>query len=271
MEKLQNLAYLRDLLKQNSLISDLACTPINLEILCCLYFFEETVYINTLTNITSFYFHIINWLYKQFLLKPGLNQETKYNIHTKQNLRNHQQIYSLASKLEKIAWYGVKKQIHEFDQYILENEFKLDIETVIELGLLKVKNKTANFIHLTFQEYFAATYLANYYIKGKHNKIKEEIAKNKFNPSYTLVFAMTAGYLYSLNEPEALQKFFNDLISKPYDLKVNYELNLLTRCFAECKNPSIIKQYSEFIEYLVIFIQDNWPTNSHFYFTITCL
>ena len=41
-----------------------------------------------------------------------------------------------------------------------------------------------------------------------------------------------------------LSCFFDDILSEPYDLAVSYELNLLARCFEECKDPSFIKQYA---------------------------
>ena len=262
-EKLQKrLGDLHDLLKQKQLIRNLFCIPINLELLCCLCFFEE-VDANALTNITSLYSHIINWLYKRFLLKPGMNQVTTDNIHRRENLRNHPQIKPLTSKLEEIAWHGMKEQIRGFNLSKLENKFDLDVD-IGSLGLLHIKNKIANFIHLTFQEYFAAAYLANYYMEWKSETIKEDFSKNKLNSRYALVFEMAAGYLSRLDEIEVLQKFFDDLISEPYDLAVNYELNLLARCFEECKDPSIIKQYAKFIEFAAGYIQNNWFINNHY-------
>ena len=255
---------LHDLLKQKQLIRSLSCIPINLELICCLYFFEEEIDANELTTITSLYSHIINWLYKRFLLKPGVNQRATANIHRRGNLHDHSQIKPLASKLEEIAWHGMKEQIRDFNRSKLENKFYLDVDIIGSLGLLPIKNKIANFIHVAFQEYFAAVYLANYYIQGESKTIKEDFTKNKLNSRYALVFEMTAGYLSSLDEIEALQKFFDDLISEPYDLAVNYELNLLARCFEECKNPSIIKQYAKFVEFVAGYIQNNWFINNHY-------
>ena len=264
-EKLQNrLKDLYDLLKQKPLIHSLSCIPINLELLCCLYFFEEELDSNALNTITSLYSHIINWLCKRFLLKPGVNQCATANIKCRGNLFSHPQIAPLASKFAKIAWYGMKKQIRDFNQAKLENKFALDIDTIRPIGLLSIKNKMANFIHLTFQEYFAAVYLAYYYLNVKSKKIKKDIAKNKLVPRYALVFEMTAGYLSSLDKKKALQKFFDDLLSEPYDLAVSYELNLLARCFEECKDPSIIKQYAKFIEFTAGYIQNNWFINNHY-------
>ena len=61
-----------------------------------------------------------------------------------------------------------------------------------------------------------------------------------------------------------MQKFFDDILSEPYDLAVNYELSILARCFEECKDPSIIRQYPRFIEFAAGYIQKNWFINNHY-------
>ena len=91
--------------------------------------------------------------------------------------------------------------------------------------------------------------------KEKLKAAKKLIQANKFEPRYFLVFTMTAGYL-SAKDKKALQNFFNDLFSPPYDLAVRYELNLLASCFEECQNPSIIKQYSGFIKVVKAYIEE---------------
>ena len=256
----QSLESLRSLLAEKPLLHSLSCIPINLELLCCLYFFDEQVNSNALTTITSLYSSIINWLCKRFLLRHEITQDSAADICELKNICDHSKISPLMSILKEVAWYAMDKNM----LYFPSNKIKADsFNSIRSLGLLKVKNKMVNFLHLTFQEYFAAAYLANYYIEGKSNDVKKNIAKNKLIPRYALVFEMTAGYLSSLDDEKALQKFFDDLLSEPYDLAVNYELNLLARCFEECQNPSIITQYPKFIEFAADYIQNNWIISSH--------
>ena len=259
-EKLQKrLKDLHDVLKHKPLIYSLSCIPINLELLCCLYFFGEEIDANALMNITSFYYHIIDWLCKRFLrsLKSEVFSD---NIHESENIYDHPKISPLIYILKEVAWYAMDKNTLYFPQNKIRADFFDDIRS---FGLLEVKNQMVNFIHSNFQEYFAAIYLASYYIRGQSNKIKKEVARNKLVPRYGLVFEMTAGYLSILDEEEALQKFFEDLLSEPYDLAVIYELNLLARCFSECKNPAIIRQYPKFIEFTAGYIQNNWFMSKH--------
>ena len=258
-EKLQNrLKDLHDVLKHNPLIYSLSCIPINLELLCCLYFFGEGVDAKALMNITSFYYHIINWLCKRFL-RSVKSEVSSANIH-EVDIYDHSKISPLISMLKEVAWDSMDKNTLYFPQNKIRADF---FDDIISFGLLEVQNQMANFINSSFQEYFAAMYLANYYIQGQSNKIKKEVVRNKLVPRYGLVFEMIAGYLSILDKEEALQKFFDDLLSEPYDLAVNYELNLLSRCFKECKNPSIIKQYPRFIEFAAGYIQNNWLISKH--------
>ena len=177
------------------------------------------------------------------------------------NIYDHPKISPLISILTEVAWSATGENTLCFPKSKIKTDF---FNSIKALGLLQVKNRMTNFIHSTVQEYFAAIYLANYYIQGKSNEVKKDVAKNKLIPRYALVFEMAAGYLSRLNETEALQSFFDDLLSEPYDLAVNYELNLLARCFEECKDPSTIKQYAKFIEFTAGYIQNNWFINSHY-------
>ena len=125
----------------------------------------------------------------------------------------------------------------------------------IEPGRIRKKGE-GMFIHLTFQEYFAAEYLAHLY-KENRNQAKELVREIKFEPRYRLVLYMAAGVLSDNHQDEnALKSFFNDLFSEPYDLAENYELNLISRCFQECKNPQLIPQFKNFIKKITNYIQN---------------
>ena len=204
-EKLQSkLKGLRYLLKQKPLINSLSCIPINLELLCCLYFFEEEIDANAFKTIISLYSHIIDWLCKRFLLRPGISDVSSADICELENICDHSKISPLISILTEVAWYAMGENTFYFPQ----NKIKADLfNSIRALGLLKIKNRMANFIHSTFQEYFAAVYLAIYYIQGKSKEAKKNIAKNKLIPRYKLVFEMTAGYLSSLNEKKLCKSF----------------------------------------------------------------
>ncbi|KAF9368124.1 hypothetical protein BGX21_006788, partial [Mortierella sp. AD011] len=95
------------------------------------------------------------------------------------------------------------------------------------------------FLHLTFQEYFAATWLTRHLQAddGEETSMlmmtpevtKEFVLKEKYNPRYEIVWWMVAGQL----EGETLVSFFNLLQEPPVDLIGGYHHRLLAACLKE--------------------------------------
>ncbi|KAF9151678.1 hypothetical protein BGX20_005355, partial [Mortierella sp. AD010] len=98
-----------------------------------------------------------------------------------------------------------------------------------------------HFLHLTFQEYFAATWLARHLqtkpTQGRGSPVLmmtlEEsssfVQEYKYNPRYEIVWWMVAGQL----EGEALISFFELLQGAPVDLIGGYHHHLLAACLKE--------------------------------------
>ncbi|KAF9167587.1 hypothetical protein BGX20_011557 [Mortierella sp. AD010] len=97
-----------------------------------------------------------------------------------------------------------------------------------------------HFLHLTFQEYFSATWIARHLqIKPKVgsalatlDETKAYIRKHKYNPRYQIVWWMVAGMLHG----EVLASFFELLQGVPVDLIGGYHHHLLAGCFNECRS-----------------------------------
>ncbi|KAG0008246.1 hypothetical protein BGZ80_003657, partial [Entomortierella chlamydospora] len=98
-----------------------------------------------------------------------------------------------------------------------------------------------HFLHLTFQEYFAATWLVRHLqtepTQGKDSPVLmmtlEEssafVREYKYNPRYEIVWWMVAGQL----EGETLVSFFELLQGAPVDLIGGYHHHLLAACLKE--------------------------------------
>ncbi len=122
-----------------------------------------------------------------------------------------------------------------------------------------------HFLHLTFQEFFAATFLTKHlqayakvesastpaYVMQKslsaipdRNEVEAFIATNKYNPRYEIVWRMVAGLL----KGAALENFFHVLIQAPRDLiGVRHQLVMLG-CLQEAQaqlKDDAIKQHLE--------------------------
>ena len=111
-------------------------------------------------------------------------------------------------------------------------------EKIIECGLLRPTYEKGEyyFIHLTFQEYFAAGAIARVLKNERQNSehyqsIMKIILENRYNPRLQLMWRFVAGQLST--KPLALQQFYNGLMTEPRDLIGTYERNLLLHCLVE--------------------------------------
>jgi len=245
---------------RNPLIHSLAHIPLNLALLCWLFKeredpFDKDKYL----TVTCLYEQITDWFYRRFLLRPGEHKRQIADIRNETNLEDFEEAGRIIGALKALAWEAVKMDKQSFkDEEITSNFKKLKLERGKNknFGLFKIDLGDGSFIHLTFQEYFAARYLADLYLDGKGDKGKDLIAEYKFSVRFFPVFWMAAGYL-STRDEEVLKVFFNHLLSEPYDLAIGYELRLLARCFEECKDPKVIPQYEYFIEKANVYLQEN--------------
>ncbi|KAG0325179.1 hypothetical protein BGZ99_000956 [Dissophora globulifera] len=100
--------------------------------------------------------------------------------------------------------------------------------------------QTWHFLHLTFQEYFAATWIVRHLQPKKtHSTIgmmtmdqmKAFVHRYKYNPQYEIVWWMVAGLL----EGEALEEFFRLFQAAPRDFIGGRHQQLLASCLNEAR------------------------------------
>ncbi|KAI8594470.1 armadillo-type protein, partial [Dissophora ornata] len=96
------------------------------------------------------------------------------------------------------------------------------------------------FLHLTFQEYFAATWIARHLqAKQPHpsagvmtvEQAKAFVQEHKYNPQYEIVWWMVAGLL----DGEASEEFFDVLQGSPRDLIGGRHQQILASCLNEAR------------------------------------
>lgn len=240
----------KDQLKIQPQMFSLAHIPINLSLLCTLFIDDKELFHSEQpVTMTSIYKRMTDWLFIWYMRRSGAPESKVRSIAD--NPRCHETVDNLTKALAAIAWTAMERNRLYLPKNIIQSELRkngIDPLNIVDLGLLRIDHTIGHFIHLSFQEYFAALYLANLYISDKREDAKTLIAKNKFISRFSLVFSMTAGDLSSRDETEPLTAYFDDMLSKPYDLAKTYEIILLARCFEECKNPSSIRQYENFMK-----------------------
>ncbi|MFN7095547.1 MAG: NACHT domain-containing protein, partial [Burkholderiales bacterium] len=159
----------------NKAIKGIVHIPINLLLLCLVWQELQKKQANKTCNdeyyltLSNLYKEVVNWLLKRYLEKSHHATWLKYgdaNIAEYDIKKLCQDEYRA---LEQLAFEGLEtKQLILMPQLIEKLEISGSIlENVKKIGLLKaigddgklVNNKEHYFIHLTFQEYFAARYI----------------------------------------------------------------------------------------------------------------
>ncbi|KAI8600003.1 NACHT domain-containing protein, partial [Dissophora ornata] len=120
------------------------------------------------------------------------------------------------------------------------------------------------FLHLTFQEYFAATWIAQH-LQVKQSRpstgmmtleqAKAFMQEHKYNPQYEIVWWMVAGLL----DGEALEDFFDLLQGSPRDLIGGRHQQILASCLNEARarlDPTVVARLdAELMKWLHFEIQ----------------
>ncbi|KAF9345534.1 hypothetical protein BGX26_003019 [Mortierella sp. AD094] len=135
--------------------------------------------------------------------------------------------------------------------------------TDADLDATKDQSRHAwHFLHLTFQEYFAATWLARHFLIKQPTPASSPtlsmtatqtakfVQQHKYDPRYEIVWRMVAGQL----KGEALELFFDLLQGAPRDLIGGRHQQLLAECLKETRprlNEIALKRLeAEMIEWL---------------------
>jgi hypothetical protein len=115
---------------------------------------------------------------------------------------------------------------------------------VLSIGLLKSiahrgigtkieAEKDHYFVHLSFQEYFAARYLINALRHGSHRKPVEFIQRQKYNGRFALLFRFTSGLAMESDCQETIALFWNTILGEPMGLVGIRHIQLVMSCFDE--------------------------------------
>ncbi len=115
------------------------------------------------------------------------------------------------------------------------------------------------FVHLTFQEFLAAFYIAEK-LRKKCEEIKQYILRNKYSLRHEMVWWFVAGLLK--DEANVLEMFFDILEAQPRDLAEIHHQMLLMRCMDECELKIMPQREEQYLSNLCQLIEagviDDW-------------
>lgn len=275
---------IREFIGSHQLVQGLVQIPIQLDALC--YTWDGGFTRGGLETMTALYEAMEQKLWTKDILKLGIKD--KYGtINEKQAwaLRNRSQLERRIGDemryLEFLGFTGLYSNTIEFDQdyrdTILQrisssgmvNDLsfihKVDDYTLDKLSFLRTSNasnhKTGayHFIHLTYQEFFAARHFIRHWISGKplilldpksekRNSTvwlqsEEFLRKEKYNTRYDIFWRFVTGLLWREGD-ENLSELFEKFGEEPHDLLGPMHLRLSMHCFSEVP-PSDIDSHIE--------------------------
>ncbi|KAM7212076.1 hypothetical protein V8F06_012538 [Rhypophila decipiens] len=241
---------IRQHIEENETLQDLIRIPIHLDMLC--YSWDELKKTGDTAGVpttTEIYQAIAHKLWRKDI--PRLNKSdhgqplTASIVEAVRDPRRLERVVqaelSLMGMLATILLDKGRTQLSDMDISTtitqLEAEsgaLPLSLESHLPmLSFLRLESdinsqRTFSFIHLTFQEYFAACYLLR-----NPTALKKSLASHKLNHRFAVVWQFVAGLLPT--EHLGVKQYFELLDDGPIDFGGGEQVRLVMRCLKECQ------------------------------------
>ncbi|KAF9177129.1 hypothetical protein BGZ50_009167, partial [Haplosporangium sp. Z 11] len=259
----------QDFIQQTPLIQGIVNIPVQLDVLC--FSWGSLPRDGQAKTMTGLYQMMVQKLWRKDALLLKKTADGRVLTERQISKLDHEEIDELMATesqyLGYLAFKGLKnKHQIEFDEPALLRAFRdlkdhaTDKNRLLPPQLLEEMKQTPflhtadadlessnsgsqqawHFLHLTFQEYFAATWIARHLqVKRPHSPawmMTEEqliafVQEHKYNPQYEIVWWMVAGLL----QGEALEEFFGLLQGAPRDLIGGRHQQILASCLNEAQ------------------------------------
>ncbi|PIG80773.1 hypothetical protein AARAC_010658 [Aspergillus arachidicola] len=254
----QKIQSMQKFISEHWLIQGLVRIPIQLDAFC--FTWEDEMFTkDTPDNMTSLYEAIELKLCMKDIprVKQDISEADAQNLRTRKRIEQY--LGEEIAFIEALAFAGLYNDTIEFNQNhrdqigdlgslspkvtesVLE---KLSFLRAIDSSTTDSRSRYYYFIHLTFQEFFAARYFVRHW-KGRNPLASiqfssgrqvlldpiEFIQNEKYNGRYDIMWRFVAGLLQA--DCHALCKFLHELQAEPRDLLGLTHLRLMMHCFSE--------------------------------------
>ncbi|CAF2072975.1 unnamed protein product [Rotaria magnacalcarata] len=245
-------------LESNSNIWGISHIPVNLELICSLWTDPHWSKTTALT-MTTLYDNIIEWLCRRHMARNKIN----HGEMSKQAVYKH--FDGELQLLELLAFRAMEYNIILFTSTFLEeieaelacplsdysNLFNIGILKSYEdnsIGTAKQMKKQHYFIHLSFQEHFAARHLLRL-LKGtaKQNAVNF-IKNNRYDHRFHFVFTFGSGLLAHIPYRSCLELFWSTIQEEPADLIGITAIRLTIACIDELLPHDVFPQRTQHLK-----------------------
>ncbi|KAK3338981.1 hypothetical protein B0H65DRAFT_499813 [Neurospora tetraspora] len=264
-------------LKARSLLQGLMRIPIQLDALCFAWngSINSSSELNTMTDV---YQAIDQSLWKKDILRLGKKHDNELVEAAYIQESGWTEIENLVSTeilfLEILAFTGLQNDTIEFDSTHLSQILHhfadispgfLPSKTMPHLSflrtsdfLMETSHRTYHFLHLTYQEYFAARYFVRQWkankpleylaLNGQKNENPTPIeaiqflGENKYTARYDILWRFVAGLLDAEGKAE---KFFQAIEDEPHDLLGPTHQRLVMHCLSEVSTEMSLRKRLE--------------------------
>ncbi|CAF4478260.1 unnamed protein product, partial [Rotaria socialis] len=249
-------------LRLNPRIWGIAHISVNLELICSIW--SETDWSET-TNLTmtTLYENMTVWLCRRYLARKSTSiQISKMELYEK--------CHPELTFLETLAFEGMTSNTiilrKELLQKVMHNIGCLsDIYSdALHIGILKSFDngptgsqiqleKHHYFVHLSFQEFFAAWHLVRLLNSTTRNTAIQFIENHKYEKRLQLVFIFASGLLTQSENTQSIHTFWDTIFGDLHDLVGIRHMQLVTVCLDETQCDSAVPHRSQSISLLL-----NW-------------
>ncbi|KAK1656686.1 hypothetical protein BDP55DRAFT_521187, partial [Colletotrichum godetiae] len=246
---------IQSFLQKSPLMRSLVRIPIQLDALCIVW--DETLDIDRLKTMTQVYQAIVERLWRKDIKRL---RESQPHVKAMSSREIEHHVMEEIQLLESLAFSGMCSNLIEFQSvhrdavcdFIRPAQTSLPVyETLGRLSFLRTSDGAADpatrshhFLHLTFQEYFAAKYFVRmwtnktlrYFDLNRRRKGYCEVSpnvflgENKYTGRYDIMWRFVAGLL---DEEKKANDFFEEIEKKPIDLLGPTHQRLVMHCLSE--------------------------------------
>jgi hypothetical protein len=256
-------------LQENSSVESIAHVPVNLSIICHVWeklhdrVGHNTSNISSTMTLTILYQSVIQLFYQRYQHRAVNNNKKEGGTSDIVKLQKLIQFLAYQNMVKDRLLINERQLQEEITLFITnegkENNLSPEVtvnewkKELMHVGIVKTvsdfvseDNREYYFLHLTFQEYLTANYLAEKFTdplasQETQHELKSFIAKHKYKLRFEVVFSFTSGLLASFAKATnyspitvlAINSFFVALTAPPHDLIGYFDAILFMRCLEE--------------------------------------